>query len=124
MNGTQAQPFTTLYGLDDRSFGFGNRAPWSLPPRWLARKDSVNLSTPLNAVGTNDIIGGNSGSAVINRDGDVVGLIFDGNVEGLPARFLFTEARGRSIWVDSRGILEVLRRVYEAGPLADELAGR
>jgi hypothetical protein len=122
-NGTQAQPFTTFYGLFDRSFGFGGRAPWSLPARWLARKDSLNLATPLNAVGTNDIIGGNSGSPVINRDGEVVGLIFDGNMEGLPARFLFTEARGRSVWVDSRAILEALRRVYDAGALADELAG-
>ena len=122
-NGTQAQPFTTFYGLFDRSFGFGGRSPWSLPARWLARKDSINLATPLNAVGTNDIIGGNSGSPVINRDGEIVGLIFDGNVEGLPARFLFTEARGRSVWVDSRGILEALRHVYDAGTLADELAG-
>lgn len=122
-NGTQAQPFTTFYGLFDRSFGFGGRAPWSLPPRWLAHKDSVALATPLNAIGTNDIIGGNSGSPVINRDGEIVGLIFDGNIESLPARFLFTEARNRSVWVDSRGIVEALRHVYEAGALADELAG-
>jgi hypothetical protein len=122
-NGTQAQPFTTFYGLFDRSFGFGGRSPWSLPPRWLAHKDSVALATPLNAIGTNDIIGGNSGSPVINRDGEIVGLIFDGNVESLPARFLFTEARNRSVWVDSRGIVEALRHVYEAGALADELAG-
>jgi hypothetical protein len=122
-NGTQAQPFTTFYGLFDRSFGFGGRAPWQLPPRWLAHKDSVALATPLNAVGTNDIIGGNSGSPVINRDGEIVGLIFDGNIESLPARFLFTEAKNRSVWVDSRGIVEALRHVYDAGALADELSG-
>ena len=122
-NGTMAQPFTTLYGLFDRTFGFANQAPWQLPARWMARKDSLNLATPLNVAGTPDIIGGNSGSPVINRDGEVVGLIFDGNIEGLPARFLFTEARGRSVWVDSRGILESLRHVYDAAPLADELAG-
>jgi hypothetical protein len=122
-NGTQAQPYTTLFGLFDRSAGFGNKAPWQLPARWLARRDSLNLGVPLNAVSTNDIIGGNSGSPVINRDGEIVGLIFDGNVEGLPLRFLFGEARGRSVWVDSRGILEVLRHVYDAAPLADELAG-
>ena len=122
-NGTIAPPFTTLFGVYDRNAGFGGRAPWWLPPRWLARRDSLNLAAPLNAISTNDIIGGNSGSPVINRDGEVVGLIFDGNIEGLPLRFLFSESRGRSVWVDSRGILEMLRHVYDAGAIADELAG-
>jgi hypothetical protein len=123
-NGTMAQPFTTLYGLFDRAFGFGNRPPWQLPDRFLAHKDSLALATPLNVAGTNDIIGGNSGSPVINRDGELVGLIFDGNIESLPLRFLFSESRGRSVWVDSRGIVELLRHVYDAGALADELSGR
>ena len=120
-NGTLAQPFTTFHGLYDRHFGFQGQQPWHLPQRWIDRRDSLNLRTPFNAISTNDIIGGNSGSPVINQAGDVVGLIFDGNVEGLPARFLFTEARGRSVWVDARGIVEALRRVYDAGALADEL---
>jgi hypothetical protein len=122
-NGTFAQPFTTFYGLYDRSFGFAGQAPWNLAPRWLAAKDRVNLATPLNGVSTNDITGGNSGSPLINRDGEIVGLIFDGNIEQLPLDFIFLEATGRSVWVDSRGIVEALRHVYDAGALADELTG-
>ena len=120
-NGTFGQPYTTLYGLYDRAFGFAGQTPWNLTPRWLAAKDRLNLATPLNAVSTNDITGGNSGSPVINRNGEIVGLIFDGNVEQLPLDFIFLEATGRSVWVDSRGIVEALRHVYDAGALADEL---
>ncbi len=120
-NGTFSQPYTTFYGLYDRTFGFAGQAPWNLAPRWLAAKDRVNLATPLNGVSTNDITGGNSGSPLINRNGEIVGLIFDGNIEQLPLDFIFLEATGRSVWVDSRGIVEALRHVYDAGTLADEL---
>jgi hypothetical protein len=122
-NGTFAAPYTTFYGLYDRSAGFVAAAPWNLAPRWAAAKDRVSLATALNGVSTNDITGGNSGSPLINRDEQIVGLIFDGNIEQLPLDFIFLEATGRSVWVDSRGIIEALRHVYDAGALADELTG-
>jgi hypothetical protein len=123
-NGTIAPPFTTFYGLYDRFYSFGQKPPFDLTPRWVAHRDSLNLSTPFNAVSTSDIIGGNSGSPVINKNGEVVGLIFDGNIEDQPLRFLYSEAVGRSVWVDSRGIIEALRHVYDAGALADEMTGK
>jgi hypothetical protein len=121
-NGTMVQPYTTFHGLYDRSHGWSGREPWHLPARWTERASALAMGTQLNAVSTNDIIGGNSGSPVINRDREVVGLIFDGNIEMLPGRFLFTEAVPRAVWVDSRGILEALRKVYGAEALAAELA--
>jgi len=123
MNGTFAPAFTTLYGLYDRSASFQGAEPWNLTAKWQKARDSLNLATPINAVSTADIIGGNSGSPVINRDGEIVGLIFDENIEALPHRFLFREDSGRSVWVDSRGIVEALRKVYGATALAAELAG-
>ncbi|MFL5507785.1 MAG: S46 family peptidase [Gemmatimonadales bacterium] len=123
LNGTYAPAYTTFSGLYDRSRAFEGAGPWALPKRWQERKAKLDDSTPFNVAATNDIIGGNSGSPVVNRDAEVVGLIFDGNMEMLPNRFLFTEKTARSVFVDSRAIIEALRKIYDADALADELQG-
>ncbi|HJU53731.1 MAG TPA: S46 family peptidase [Pyrinomonadaceae bacterium] len=120
-NGQKLEPFTTIGGLYDRSMKFQQKFPYNLPPRWTERKSKVDLKVPYNFVSTNDIIGGNSGSPTINKNGELVGLIFDGNIQSLVGNFYYDEAVNRSISVDSRGILEVLRKVFDAKEIADEL---
>jgi hypothetical protein len=121
--GTLVPARTTLHGLYDRSGSFRNQPPWNLTPRWVEHKRDLDLDTPLNFVSTADIIGGNSGSPVIDRAGEFVGIIFDGNIESLALDYYYTDEKARAVAVDARGILEALRKVYDAGGLAQELAG-
>jgi hypothetical protein len=121
--GRAVPAFTTLGGKFERAAERAGQEWFTLPPRWVAAKDKLNLSTPFNFVATHDIIGGNSGSPVVNKQGEVVGLIFDGNLQSLPWAFGFDEVQGRSVSVDSRAIIETLRVIYDAQPLVDELLG-
>jgi hypothetical protein len=123
-NGTIAPPFTTFYGLYDRAASFSNKPPFDLTPRQAAGRDTLGLSTPLDFVSTGDIIGGNSGSPVVNRNGELVGLIFDGNIESLAGDFVYEGEKNRAVAVHSAGMIEGLRKFYGAGALADELEGK
>ncbi|HHP7236808.1 MAG TPA: S46 family peptidase [Longibacter sp.] len=119
-NGTRAGAFTNYYGLYDHYYSYGNRN-WTLPKRWVDRPDDLDLETPLNLVSTNDITGGNSGSPLLNKDLEVVGLVFDSNIEALPNEFLYTTAKARAVSVDARGIVEALRDIYGADRIVTEL---
>jgi hypothetical protein len=118
-------PFlSTFGGAFERADRQGNREPFVLPPRWHDNRNKLDPATPFNFVSTADTIGGNSGSPVLNRAGELVGINFDRNRHGLVRNFVYSDEQARHIAVHSRGVLEALRTLYDAQPLADELLGR
>jgi hypothetical protein len=122
-NGKLVPPFTNFEGLYQRSDDHDNTAPFDLPQRWLDKKPNLDLTTPFDFVSDADIIGGNSGSPVVNKAGEFVGIIFDGNIQSLVLDCIYTDKQARAVSVDSAAIIEALRNVYDAKPLVNELLG-
>jgi hypothetical protein len=120
--GNPIPAFTTFAGLFERGKLMNYRTPFEIPQSWMKRKSRLNPATPFNFVSTADIIGGNSGSPVINRNGEFVGIIFDGNIQSLILAFEYNDQQARAVSVHSSAILEALTRVYDAGEIARELA--
>src|SRR5438046_6417485 len=120
-NGKQIPPFTNFQGLFERAAEHNNKEPFDLPQRWNDKKEKLALTTPFNFVSDADIIGGSSGSPVVNKAGEFVGIIFDGNIRSLVLDCIFTDKQARAVSVDSAAIVEALRNVYDAQPSVDEL---
>jgi hypothetical protein len=122
-DGKEVSAFTDFAGAYQRSAEHDNKPPFDLPQRWIDKKPNLNLATKFNFVSDADIIGGNSGSPVVNKANEFVGIIFDGNIQSLVLDCIYTDTQARAVSVDSAAITEALRKVYDAGTLADELEG-
>jgi hypothetical protein len=122
-NGKKIPYYTTFSGAFQHAEEHGNKFPYNLAASWPKMKSKLNLETPLNYVSTADIIGGNSGSPTVNQAGEVVGIIFDGNIQSLVLDFYYEDRQSRAVSVDSRGIIEALRNIYGADALVNELTG-
>jgi hypothetical protein len=120
-DGKRIAPFTTIEGAYEHAAAHGGQPPYQLPRSWIDGKSGLNLKTYLNFVSTPDIIGGNSGSPVVDRQGQAVGLIFDGNIQSLVWDFLYDDTQGRAVAVDTQGILEALQKIYHEDRLVQEL---
>jgi hypothetical protein len=123
LNGKKIPYFTTFAGAFEHEKAHGAKPPYVLPASYHKAKDAgaLKFDTPIDTINTADSIGGNSGSPTVNKEGEVVGILFDGNIESLPWNFFYDDKVGRTVLTDSRGILEALQHVYNAQPLADEL---
>jgi len=120
-DGKQVPAFTDFAGLYQRAADHDNKPPFDLPKRWVEKKTDLDLATKFNFVSDADIIGGNSGSPVVNKSNEFVGIIFDGNIQSLVLDCIYTDTQARAVSVDSAAIIEALRKVYDASALADEL---
>lgn len=119
--GSEVPAFTTIGGLFEKGESFEQQAPYTIPERWMKAKSKLDLETPFNFVSTPDITGGNSGSPVVDRDGELIGLIFDGNIQSLVLDFKYEDVVSRAVSVDVRAITEALEEVYDASFLVEEL---
>src|SRR5206468_1776963 len=120
-NGVEIPPWTTFGGAFRHEKAHDAKEPWKLPKRWHEHKADIDLKTPFNFVCTADIIGGNSGSPLVNKAGEFVGIIFDGNIQSLVLDFTYTDEQARAVSVHSSAIVEALRKVYGADALVDEI---
>ena len=120
-DGKPIPPMTTFAGLYERAAAHDNQPPFDLPKHWLDSQSKLDPNTPFNFISDADIIGGNSGSPVVNRENEFIGIIFDGNIQSLVLDCIYTDKQARAVSVDSAAISEALRKLYDAGALVDEL---